>query len=136
MGCGGAVNVGLLAEPETVPRSIWERGALLGTLLAGALLAVYGLSLGGGFLNYDDPWLIRDNPVLRDARPAALATIWTDLGERTRMALGAEYLPLRDMSLWIEARVHGLDPRALRVTNLLLYVAAALAMRAYLRRAL
>lgn len=103
-------------------------------LLVVAVVAAYAPSLGGGFLNYDDPWLIRDNPVLREASPAALATIWTDFGEQTRLALGAEYLPVRDTTEWLEARMHALDPRAMRALNLALFAAAALFLRGFLRR--
>lgn len=105
-------------------------------LLVVAVTAVYAVSLGGGFLNYDDDWLIARNPVLQRGDLGALATIWTDLGAETRQQLGAEYLPVRDTLVWLEVRLVGLSAPALRVASLLLYLAAALLMRGYLLRAL
>jgi tetratricopeptide (TPR) repeat protein len=110
------------------------RSRLLPHLLALAIVLTYGLSLRGGFLNYDDDWLIRDNPVFH--RPGALRSIWTDLSAETRQLLGAEYLPVRDTLVWLELRLVGPSAFALRAISLLLYVAAALLLRAYLRRTL
>jgi tetratricopeptide (TPR) repeat protein len=101
--------------------------------LALAVAAVYASSLRGGFLNYDDDWLIQNNPVLARRDPGALRAIWTDLGSATRHQLGAEYLPVRDTVMWLEVRLFGLSPHALRAVSLLLYLAAVLALRGYLR---
>jgi protein O-mannosyl-transferase len=117
-------------DPPSPPRL----GRLLPVLLALAILATYALSLRGGFLNYDDDWLTRDNPVFK--QPGALRTIWTDLSAETRHQLGAEYLPVRDTLVWLELRLFGPSAFALRAVSLLLYVGAALLLRAYLRRAL
>jgi len=107
---------------------------LLPALLALAIVASYAPSLRGGFLNYDDDWLIRDNPVLN--QPGALRTIWTDTSAQTRHRLGAEFLPVRDTLVWFELRLFGPSAFGLRAVSLLLYVGAALLLRAYLRRAL
>ncbi|MCC7538673.1 MAG: hypothetical protein IT379_20780, partial [Deltaproteobacteria bacterium] len=56
-----------------------RRRVAFGLALAAAVVVSYAGSLSGGFLNYDDDWLIERNPVLADPSPAALATIWTDL---------------------------------------------------------
>src|SRR3954464_533676 len=101
---------------------------------AAAIVLVYALSLRGGFLNYDDDWLVRDNPVLHGR--GALRAIWTDLRPDTRLALGAEYLPVRHTLVWLETRACGFHAPALRVVSLLLYLAAALLMRAYLKSVL
>jgi tetratricopeptide (TPR) repeat protein len=106
----------------------------LPVLLALAILATYAVSLRGGFLNYDDDWLTRDNPVFK--QPGALRTIWTDVSANTRHQLGAEYLPVRDTLVWLELRLFGPSAFALRAVSLLLYIAAALLLRAYLRLAL
>ncbi len=105
-------------------------------LLALVVAATYAPSLSGGFLSYDDPWLIRQSPLLRRADAGALAAIWTDLRHDTRMGLGAEYLPVRDTLQWIEARVHDLHPQVMRALSLVLYLAGILVLRSYLRRAL
>src|SRR5437762_2011459 len=119
-------------DPPPARRSLPPWLAPLG--LALAVIAVYAASLRGGFLNYDDDWLIENNPVLR--RSGALRAIWTDLGPDTRQQLGAEYLPVRDTLMWLEVRLVGVDPHALRVVSLLLYLAAVLLLRAYLRATL
>jgi len=104
--------------------------------LALATVAAYAASLRGGFLNYDDDWLIQNNPLLARRDLGALAAIWTDLSDATRMKLGAEYLPVRDTLEWLEARAYGLDPHAMRAMSLALYVGAVLLVRGWLRRAL
>ena len=90
-------------------------------------------SLAGGWLNWDDPWLVRDNPLLAQARWSDLWTILTDLSRPTRLALGAEYLPLRDLSYLFESRFFGLSPAVLRIDNLLIYLLALLLLRRALR---
>ncbi|MCL4749395.1 MAG: tetratricopeptide repeat protein [Myxococcales bacterium] len=90
-------------------------------LLALAVLLAYLPSLSGGFLNWDDPWLIRDNRVLADPSPSALGRIWRDFSPETRLELGAEYLPVRDTELWLEARLFGLSPGGLRASALALF---------------
>jgi tetratricopeptide (TPR) repeat protein len=124
------------AAPAAPPPAAVRPSHRLTLLYVAAIVAAYAVSLGGGFLNYDDDWLIRDNPILRRADAGALRAIWTDLGPTTRQQLGAEYLPVRDTLVWLEVRLFGFTPQALRAVSLLLYVTAALLLRAYLRRAL
>lgn len=99
------------------------------------LLVTYLPSLGGGFLNYDDPWLIRDNALLHDGSPRALGRILFDFSRETRLALGAEYFPLRDLVLWLELNLLGASPQLLRGVQLAIYVAGCLCFRNALRSA-
>jgi tetratricopeptide (TPR) repeat protein len=130
-------------EPALAPRDAAStsrpaparRDWVLPALLALATVLVYAPSLSAGFLNYDDPWLIRDNPVLRDAPLEAWSRIFCDLGRENRLTLGAEYLPLRDLSHWVEIHVFGVWPQGMRGVQLALYVAAMLFFRGALRRA-
>lgn len=118
--------------------SPWRRVALTHWPLALTLLAtclVYLPSLGGPLLGYDDDWLITRNTILHDPSLDALARIWLDLSGPTRLVLGAEYLPVRDTNLWLEARLWGLDAGSLRLSQLGLYLAAITVLRAALRRA-
>lgn len=103
--------------------------------VASCLLLVYAPSFFGGFLNWDDPWLVVNNPVLPRGL-GALQTIWLDFTPQTRFRLGAEYLPFRDLSWWLEHKLHGLDPHALRLSNCLIYVAAVLSFSRFLQRIL
>ncbi len=105
-------------------------------LLAVAVLAAYLVSLGAGFLDYDDTWLVTNNTILHRADGGVLAIIWSDLRYATRSVLGSEYLPVRDTFVWIEGRLSGFVPQVMRVLGLLLYIGAALLMRSYLVRAL
>jgi tetratricopeptide (TPR) repeat protein len=104
--------------------------------LALAVTLAYAASLGGGFLSWDDPWIVQQNPVVSAHDGASLRRIWSDFGVETRVALGAEYLPLRDTVLWLETAAFGVSAPALRSANLLWYLAAVVILRAYLLRAL
>ncbi|MEO7036936.1 MAG: tetratricopeptide repeat protein [Polyangiaceae bacterium] len=121
-------------ESEAEPRK--RRALAAPALLVLGLIAVYAPSLGGGFLNLDDPWLIDRNPVFRTPTWAGLVAIWTDFSMPGRLNVGAEYLPLRDTSVWLEGLVDGLSPLVMRSVNLAVYAAAVLLLRAALRRAL
>jgi hypothetical protein len=97
-----------------------------------AIALVYAPTLGAGWLGYDDDWLVRDNPFLRAPSLEGLAAIWSAFDRRTRLALGAEYLPVRDTSVWIEALAFGPSPLAARVGNLAIYAGACVLVRRWL----
>ncbi|HVZ32973.1 MAG TPA: hypothetical protein VG963_11135, partial [Polyangiaceae bacterium] len=100
--------------------------------LIGALVIVLYLpSIPGDFLAYDDPWLVENNPILKFPLGAALRSIFFDLDFYTRFSLGAEYLPLRDVSYWID-RALGLGAPAMRAEQVFIYIAAVLLVRAAL----
>lgn len=103
-------------------------------LLVALTCAAYSPIFDAGFLEYDDPWLIRDNPYFA---PDAWHTPWAafaDFSRPARLALGAEYLPLRDLLGWVESRLFGLWPPAWHAVSVLLYVAATLFLRGALLR--
>jgi protein O-mannosyl-transferase len=103
--------------------------------LAVLILLIYAQSLFGGFLNYDDPWLLQSNRILLDGDWGAMWRVWFALDDATRMSLGAEYLPLRDSLHWFEARLFNLNPHLLRGVNLGIFLAGILILRLYLIRA-
>ncbi len=86
------------------------------------------------WLDYDDDWLIRDNRILADPSPSALVTVFTDLSRGTRLVLGAEYLPVRDVSVWLELRAFGASPFPMRVVSIALYAAACALWLMWARR--
>ena len=132
-----AADESLAPAPAAVTAPRWRDPALrTPALMVLAVVVVYAVSLGGEFLNYDDDWLITANPVHQRSDPGALVTIWTDMRAETRHQLGAEYLPVRDTLVWLEVRLLGFSAPAMRMVSLLLYLAAALLMRAYFLRAL
>ena len=90
-----------LSPPSARSDRMWA------SLLAVVTFAVYAPSLSNEFLNYDDPWLIEQNRILHEVSLSALHSIWLDLSRVTRLTLGAEYLPLRVTSLWLEGVLDG-----------------------------
>lgn len=101
-------------------------------LLAVTLVILYLPSLGAGFIGLDDNWLFRTNPFLNPPRLDGLERIWVDFSARTRLILGAEYLPVRDTASWLAVRASSLSPATLRCELLLLYVVAVLTFRSAL----
>jgi Tfp pilus assembly protein PilF len=94
---------------------------VLGLVLAAAL---YAPTLGRGILDYDDPWLIRDNHLLRDPSWHSLQAVFFDTSTATRYGLGAEYLPVRDVSVMFDYAVWGDWYQGFHLTNLVIYLAA------------
>jgi protein O-mannosyl-transferase len=111
-----------------------ERGLPLA--LAALVVGVYLPSLGGGFLNWDDGWLVGGNTVIARGDLPSLAAIWTDISASTRLVLGAEYLPIRDSVLWLVARLGVAQPLPLRLLNLAVYLGGVFLLRGALRRTL
>jgi tetratricopeptide (TPR) repeat protein len=105
-----------------------------GWLLLVAVVVVYAPSLFGGFLGYDDPWLIDQNPVFREPTLQHLGLIWSDFSRAARLSVGAEYLPVRDTSVWLESLVHGLEPHVMRCVSLAGYLGALALLRGALHR--
>jgi tetratricopeptide (TPR) repeat protein len=105
-------------------------------LLGMLVVILYLPSVPGDFLVYDDVWLIEDNPILALGFREALIRIVSDFGRDTRLALGAEYLPLRDLSYYLDVHLLGLGPSAMRVEQILVYVAAVVMLRAALLKCL
>ena len=107
-------------------RERWRRDpglVLLGlALLAAALL--YAPTIGRGLLDYDDTWLVRDNWIVTEPSWSSLSSIWFDLSRDTRFTLGAEYLPIRDMSLMLDHLLWGSWYGGYHLTNTLLYLGA------------
>ncbi len=101
-------------------------GALLALVLA---LALYAPTLGYGLTQYDDSWLVRDNQIARDGDVVAIVT---DLSPATRYVLGAEYLPVRDLSVAADLAIWGDWWGGHHLTSLLIYLAAIAALSAML----
>lgn len=80
-------------------------------LLGGVVGAVYGLTLGHGFVWDDYPLLVASGAYTR----LDLVRFFTT------PANGLEYLPLRDLSYALDHLVWGLNPFGFHLTNLLLY---------------
>lgn len=101
-----------------------------------AVVVVYVPSLSARFLNWDDPWLIEHNQLLQQPGFDTLLTIVSDFSRGVRLKLGAEYLPVRDLSVFLELQLFGKQPLLFRLVNLGLYLCGVLIWRAYFRRVL
>ena len=96
---------------ETVFQKIMSQRAVLLILFATA--AVFAGSVRNGFV-WDDAKLLMNNEVYRtfDLKGIFLSK-----------ANGLEYLPVRDLTLALDARIWGMDPFGFHLTNLALYLA-------------
>jgi tetratricopeptide (TPR) repeat protein len=83
-----------------------------------AVIAVYAATIGRGLVNYDDPWLLADHSRI------GVHAMFFDLGRDTRFALGAEYLPVRDLSIALDRAIWGSWYGGYHLTNVLIYLAA------------
>ena len=84
-----------------------------------AAFAAYTNSLSGGFINWDDTWLIVSNPYLADLSLIRLLEVLTPFSDR--YTLGAEYLPIRDLSWIIDSIIWEKDPFGYHLGNVLLH---------------
>lgn len=123
-------------SPDTSERPPQVPSRAAAALLILFVLTAYLPSLPGEFLNYDDDWLLLRNPMLRAPWHRAAAWVFTDLRESTRMFLGAEYLPVRDVFVWVEAQLVGVRALPMRAVSLGLYAASVLLARRWFHRAL
>ncbi len=75
-------------------------------LLLAGLLAWQG-SVHSGTVNFDTPWLVTDNPILSTGQLRWIPTILWDMERGTRLVLGAEYLPVRDLTVLADFALFG-----------------------------
>jgi len=87
--------------------------AVLLILAAGA--AVYYPALDYGFINWDDPPQVLNNPLVRDLSPAGVGRIFTSRVVR-------QYHPLVTLSFALEYRFFELNPVSYHLHNLLLHL--------------
>ena len=106
-----------------MPRRREALGFLALTVLT---FAVTSSGLGNGFLNWDDIFLLHMNLPVRSFDIPAI------LGQKT---LGI-YHPVTLLSVAVEHRFFGLDPRVYHLTNSVLHVLATLLVAVFLRSAL
>ncbi|MGB5813491.1 MAG: hypothetical protein WBG86_23345 [Polyangiales bacterium] len=83
--------------------------------------ALYARTIGFEFVNLDDPWLIRDNKLLQQPSLAAVWRILGDFSPEQRFRLGAEYLPVRDLSVMMDYAMYGDWIGGQHLTQVLLY---------------
>jgi tetratricopeptide (TPR) repeat protein len=87
-----------------------------------AVVVLYAPTLGRGLINYDDTWLVADNFHLHELTTSSLHTIFFDTSSATRFILGAEYLPVRDLSIAVDWAMWGDWYAGFHLTNLAIYL--------------
>jgi tetratricopeptide (TPR) repeat protein len=101
---------------------------LLAALLAGAVVAVYGQVIGHGFVEFDDPAYVSENPIVRRG------ITW----EGVRWAFGTgrmgNWHPLTWLSHMLDVHLFGVRPGAHHLVNVALHLANALLLFGVLRR--
>jgi tetratricopeptide (TPR) repeat protein len=99
---------------------------VVGALLLLAIAAVYGRAVGFGFVNYDDPTFVLDNPQVHGFSMAHL-----------RWAFSSIYIywqPLTWISYMADWELFRLSPAGYHLTNLLLHGASTILLWLALRR--
>ncbi len=94
---------------------------LLAIALAGAAF-LYLPVLRYGLVNHDDFWLVRDNFLLADVSRSTLSKVFFDTSAVTRFTLGAEYLPIRDISVMLDNALWGDWYGGHHLTSLAIYL--------------
>ncbi|HKV89754.1 MAG TPA: hypothetical protein VJQ43_00980, partial [Thermoplasmata archaeon] len=125
-------------QPRVVPQpradSAPSSRAVPWAILAAAVLAVFGRTLGFPFLDWDDPTAVTENPLLHPPSLETLGRIWS-------APWSGLYVPVSFTAWWIEMRVSLLldaarapDPRVFHAGLLLLHFLSACVVLRILRR--
>jgi protein O-mannosyl-transferase len=86
-----------------------------------AVLATWTASLHDGFVNFDTPWMVVDNRLLEGGVLSAVRAVLWDMSFATRHTLGAEYLPVRDLSVLMDLSLWPTGYFEQHMHNLVLY---------------
>jgi Tfp pilus assembly protein PilF len=82
---------------------------------------LYARTVAYGFVLRDDPWLVRDNRLLHELSIDSAWRVLSDFSWEQRHRLGAEYLPVRDLSVMLDYAVYGDWVGGQHLTQVLLY---------------
>jgi protein O-mannosyl-transferase len=105
----------------------WQKWGV-GLLLAGAVLAAFWPALSCGFVNYDDPITVTENPnVQQGLTPASLKWALTT-------TYNANWHPLTWVSHIIDYQLYGLKPAGHHLTSLLFHLASSVLLFLLLNR--
>ena len=121
-----------MPRPRRQPAPARPRPALPAGLIALGLAAVaaaaYAPAVGDGFVSYDDPLYVSENPrVLGGLTGENVAWAWTT-------GHAANWHPLTWLSLQLDATLLGLDPAGFHFTNLAIHAANSALVFLALRR--
>jgi tetratricopeptide (TPR) repeat protein len=110
-------------QPAKAPSDLWIYAAL-----TAAIFIVYAAVLRFGFVNYDDPVYLAQNPNVRDGLTAS-GIVWA-----FSHSFAGNWFPLTWISHMLDCQLFGLDAGAHHFTNLVLHTAATLLLFAVLNR--
>lgn len=85
-------------------------------------LAVWMPSIHNNTVNLDTPWLVVENPILSTGELRHVFAIVFDFSLPTRLVLGAEYLPVRDVSVLFDFAIFQERWWAHHLVNLVWYL--------------
>ncbi len=91
-------------------------------------VALYARTVAYGFVLRDDPWLIRDNQLLHGLSAGSVWRVLSDFSWEQRLRLGAEYLPVRDLSVMLDYAVFGDWVGGQHLTQVFLYAGTCAAL--------
>ncbi len=104
------------------PASERTVAAVVAALMTSALAVLpYLQTVSHEFAALDDRWLIVDNKTLHSLTWSSFFSILTDLSFGTRLSLGAEYLPVRDLSVALDLAIFGVHAPPILIHNAILY---------------
>jgi len=101
--------------------------ALSLAVIAAAVVAAFSGSLSNGFTNWDDDDQVVNNALIREISPGSLAAMWKE-------GLAGYQGPLALLSLALDYRIGGPDPRVFHATALILHVLICWTLFLLLRR--
>ena len=111
------------APPIKAPSDLW-----IYALLAVGIFAAYGPVLRFGFVNYDDPVYIANNPYVSGG------IAWSGIVWAFTHSFAGNWFPLTWISHMLDCQFFGLDATGHHFTNLALHTAVTLLLFAVLRR--
>ncbi len=105
------------------PSDLW-----IYALLTAAIFTAYGAVLRFGFVNYDDPVYLANNPNVRDG------ITWSGIVWAFTHSFAGNWFPLTWISHMLDCQFFGLDAGGHHFTNIAIHCAATLLLFAVLRR--
>ncbi len=108
---------------KEAPSDLW-----IYALLAVAIFAAYGAVLRFGFVNYDDPVYLAENPHVRDG------VTWSGIVWAFTTANDANWIPLTWISHMLDCQLFGLNSGLHHLTNVVLHGVNAVLLFLLLRR--
>jgi protein O-mannosyl-transferase len=104
---------------KNAPSLIFDRSWLAAASLLGLVTAIYWPVAGYDFVNWDDPWYVLNNPLIKSWHPANLWRIATEMSVKN-------FAPLTIFSLLVDHTLFGLNAGGYHIVNVLLHAANTL----------